>query len=53
MVRLWGGLIALASMGACTQGINAGEQGGDAFVAFTAMLVITGVIMWIVLGRED
>ena len=39
---------------ACTgTGINAGEQGGRAFIVFTAMLVLTVVILAIFLGKED
>jgi len=34
-------------------GINAGEQGGRAFIVFTAMLVLTVVILAIFLGKED
>ncbi len=38
---------------ACTGGINAGEKGGQAFIAFTGMLIVTGVVLWVVLGREE
>ena len=39
---------------ACTgTGLNAGEQGGRAFIAFAAMLVVTGIVMAIFLGKED
>jgi hypothetical protein len=34
-------------------GINAGEEGGRAFILFTAMLVVTGIILAIFLGKED
>ena len=34
-------------------GINAGEQGGRAFIVFAAMLVVTGIILAIFLGKED
>jgi len=34
-------------------GINAGEQGGRAFILFAAMLVVTVVILAIFLGKED
>ena len=37
---------------ACTGGINAGVKGGQAFIVFTAMLLITLAILWVVLGRE-
>jgi hypothetical protein len=38
---------------ACTGGINAGEEGGLAFIVFTAMLLVTIGVLWFVLGRED
>ncbi len=45
--------LLLALLSACTQpGINAGEEGGRAFMAFTGMLLITGVVLWFFLGRE-
>ena len=37
---------------ACTSGINAGEKGGSAFIAFTVMLIVTCAILWFVLGRD-
>jgi hypothetical protein len=48
-------LVAIATMAltACTGGINAGEQGGQAFIAFTIMLLITIAVLWYFLGRED
>ena len=53
------GLMALAlAMSACSGGINAGGEtptsnGGIAFIALTVMLVLTGIIMWFFLGRDD
>jgi hypothetical protein len=44
--------ILLIAMSACTGGINAGEKGGRAFIAFAGMLIATLGIMWIILGRE-
>ena len=38
---------------ACTGGINAGEEGGVAFIVFAAMLVLFIGILWLILGRED
>lgn len=39
---------------ACTRtGVNAGEEGGTAFVLFTIMLIITIAVLWLILGRED
>ncbi|HVF54255.1 MAG TPA: hypothetical protein VNC78_11730 [Actinomycetota bacterium] len=49
-------LIAVAALllGACSNpGVNAGRQGGIAFIWFAVMLVVTGFIMWFFLGRED
>lgn len=37
---------------ACTGGINAGVKGGQAFIVFTGMLLVTLAILWIILGRE-
>jgi hypothetical protein len=44
--------ILLVALSACTGGINAGEKGGQAFIAFTGTLLVTLGIMWIILGRE-
>ena len=52
-------LCALFLLGACTgAGINAGGEtatnnGGVAFIAFTAMLLITGAVLWFFLGRGE
>jgi hypothetical protein len=44
---------ALLLMGACSGGgINAGEEGGHAFIAFAGMLLVTLWILWIFIGRE-
>ncbi len=50
--------IALLSLVACTGGIQAGGEeptnnGGIAWIAMAGLLVITGIIMWIFLGRDD
>ena len=46
------GLLLLLS--GCTKtGINAGEDGGQAFVLFTVMLLLTIAILWFILGREE
>ncbi|MFP5351354.1 MAG: hypothetical protein ACLGIB_02170 [Actinomycetota bacterium] len=53
------GLMALAvAMTACSGGINAGGEtetsnGGIAFVAMAGMLILTGIILWVFLGRDD
>lgn len=49
----WAAWFAALLSGACTGGINAGEDGGTAFIVFTAMLIVTVLILWLVLGRED
>lgn len=38
---------------ACTGGINAGKQGGVAFIALTVMLLIGMAIMWFAMGRDE
>ena len=59
MTRRFLGLVALAlAMTACNGGINAGGEtetsnGGIAFIALAGMLILTGIIMWIFLGRDD
>jgi hypothetical protein len=52
-LAVWIGALAALSSGACTGGINAGEEGGLAFIAFTVMLLITIAVLWFFLGRED
>lgn len=49
------GLLLLA---ACSGGIQAGGEsptnnGGIAFIALAGMLIILGIVLWIILGRED
>jgi hypothetical protein len=46
-------LAAALLSGACTGGIDAGHDGGTAFIVFTGMLILTVFILWLVLGRED
>lgn len=46
--------VALLATSACSRpGINAGERGGLAFIAFAAMLVIMVAVLAIFLGKED
>ena len=45
-------VVLLAVPAACTGGINAGEKGGQAFIAMTGMLLAILAILWIVIGRE-
>ena len=49
------GLLALAG---CNGGIQAGGEsptnnGGIAWIAMSGMLILTGIILWIIIGRED
>ncbi len=46
-------VVAAMSFTACSGGINAGEEGGLAFIAFAVMLVITIAVLYFFLGRED
>ena len=52
-VRLLIALACAALLPACTGGIDAGVDGGVAFIAFAAMLIVLGVILWLAIGRED
>ena len=51
-LRLLIAVLLLAIPAACTGGINAGEKGGQAFIAMTGMLLGILLILWIILGRE-
>lgn len=58
MKKLWALLVLAVTMSACAGGINAGGEtetsnGGVAFVALAGMLILTAIIMWIILGRDD
>lgn len=58
MKRLLAALTSLLLLSACGTGIDAGgeslgENGGVAFIAMTFMLVLTVVILWWIMGRED
>ena len=45
---------ALLLLSACTRpGINAGEEGGAAFILMAVMLILTCAILWFILGREE
>jgi len=52
-LRVAAAILATMLLGACTGGINAGEEGGEAFIAFTGMLILTIAILYYFLGRED
>lgn len=50
--------LSLLLLAGCTGGIQAGGEeptnnGGIAWVAMAGMLILTGVIMWFFLGRDD
>ena len=50
--------LSLLLLAGCTGGIQAGGEeptnnGGIAWVAMAGMLILTGIIMWIFLGRDD
>jgi hypothetical protein len=58
MKRLLAALTSLLLLSACGTGIDAGgetlgENGGVAFIAMTGMLVLTAVVLWWIMGRED
>jgi hypothetical protein len=59
VVRLIAALSVLLLLGSCSGGgINAGgespsDNGGVAFIAFAVMLVVTAIVLWLILGRED
>ena len=54
-----GGLTALLFLSACSRtGIDAGGEsetnnGGIAFVAMAGMLIVIGIVLWWIIGRED
>ena len=45
--------ILVALSGCSRPGLNAGEQGGRAFIAFTVMLLAMVAVIAVFLGRED
>ena len=60
MKKLWVALasIALLALSACSGGIQAGGEsptnnGGIAWIAMAGMLILIGIVLWIILGRED
>lgn len=47
-------LLLATSLTACTgEGINAGEDGGQAFIALFGMLVVGIFLFWFFLGRDE
>jgi hypothetical protein len=58
MKRLLIAGIAFVLLGGCGTGIDAGgeslgENGGVAFILLTVMLLVTGAVLWWIMGRED
>jgi hypothetical protein len=53
MNRVLLGALAATLLSACTGGVNAGEEGGMAFILFTGMLLVGCAILWFILGREE
>jgi hypothetical protein len=50
--------LCLVSLAACRGGINAGGEeptsnGGVAWIAMAGMLIVIGIALYIILGRED
>jgi hypothetical protein len=52
-VRLLPSLFLAVLLPACTGGIDAGVDGGVAFIAFTVMLIVFAALLWWAIGRED
>ena len=57
-LKLFATLATFLALGACSGGINAGGEsptsnGGIAWIAMAGMLIAIGIILWIILGRED
>ena len=53
MHRTVSAALAAGALSACTGGVNAGEEGGIAFILFAGMLIVGCAIMWLILGREE
>lgn len=53
VVRLVVASLALMSLGSCTSSLNAGDHGAIAFIFFSIMLIVTGAILWFLIGREE
>ena len=45
--------LILAGFGGCTNGINAGVDGGVAFIAMAGMLILMVLVLWFILGRDE
>ena len=54
MTKLRWAALLFPLLPACTSpGINAGEEGGLAFIALAVTLIVGCAIMWFILGREE
>ena len=53
LLRLLFATVLLTVLTSCTNGINAGREGGVAFIGMAIMLIITVAILWFILGREE
>lgn len=58
MRRLYTALATVLLLGACGTGIDAGgetlgENGGVAWILMATMLVVIGIVLWWIMGRED
>ncbi len=52
-LRLLLAALLLTLLAGCTNGINAGREGGVAFIGMAIMLILSVAILWFILGREE
>jgi hypothetical protein len=53
-IRTTFALLGLLILSSCSgRSIDAGEDGGIAFIAMAGMLILTCVVLWFFLGRND
>ena len=46
--------VALVALTSCTgPGINAGEKGGVAWIAMAGMIIVTGIVLYLFLDRDE
>lgn len=46
-------LLVLTTTACSGRAIDAGEDGGVAFIAMAGMLILTCIVLWFFLGRND